>query len=244
MAVSRYVICVEGQGEMIFTRRLLQEVFGYSDISYECMELRAGRLNNVPYEYKPSTAKVFYLIINIGNDEKVLGFIKDSKEGLFKKGGYRSIVGLRDMYSKAYRDRSGAIDEAVNQEFISAHNNTIAQLPNAGNISIYFAIMELESWILGMHDMLAKIDPQLTTKYIKQQLNIDLSTLNPEDKFFHPSKVLSKVLNLVGMNYKKSKGDMEKIFSKYDSTDLSTLLNGMNKSKSFKLFHDKICTLT
>ena len=243
MAVNKYVICVEGQGEMIFIRRLLEELFGFSDISYECVELRGGDLNNVPHEHKPPNAKMFYLIINIGNDEKVLGFIKDSKEGLFKRG-YRCIVGLRDMYSRAYRDLSGTIDEAVNQEFISAHNNTIAQLPNAGNISIFFAIMELESWILGMHDMLAKFDPQLTTKYIKQQLNIDLSTLNPEKTFFHPSIVLSKVLNLVGMNYTKSKGDMESIFSKYDSTDLLALLNGNTKSESFELFHNKICTLT
>ena len=81
MAVNKYVICVEGQGEMIFIRRLLEELFGFSDISYECVELRGGDLNNVPHEHKPPNAKMFYLIINIGNDEKVLGFIKGCLKG-------------------------------------------------------------------------------------------------------------------------------------------------------------------
>ncbi len=243
MAINKYAICVEGQGEMIFIRRLLEVLFGFADISYECMELRAEQLNNVPYEYKPQTAKAYYLIINIGNDEKVLSFIKDREDGLIKKG-YNSIVGLRDMYSKAYRNRSRTIDASINQQFINAHNETISEFANAANIDVYYAIMELEAWVLGMHDMLAKIDPQLTTDFINQHLNIDLSRLNPENSFFHPSTELSAVLALVGMEYKKSKSNMEKIFSYLEEKDLKPLLDGANKSESFKLFHNKICTLT
>lgn len=207
------------------------------------MELRGGGLNNVPHEYKPPTAKAFYLIINIGNDEKVLGFIKDSKGGFFKKG-FKSIIGLRDMYSDAYRNLSTIIDDAITQKIIDAHNKQIGHLPHAGNISIYFAIMELEAWILCMYDLLAKINPKLTTKYIHQQLGLDLSTQNPEKSTFHPAQVLSEVLDLIGVDYRKSKSDMEKVFRNFDDTDLLVLLNGTTKSDSFELFYEKICTLT
>jgi uncharacterized protein YegL len=75
----------------------------------------------VPYEYKNPNAEVHFKIINVGNDEKVLDAIEENESQLLKQG-FNKIIGLRDMYSKAYRKKSKkVIDNDVTRQFIEAY---------------------------------------------------------------------------------------------------------------------------
>jgi hypothetical protein len=61
------------------------------------------------------------------------------------KQGFNKIIGLRDMYSKAYRKKSKTvINQEVARQFIEAVSKIIAGMNNPDKINFHFAIMELD----------------------------------------------------------------------------------------------------
>ena len=237
--MRKVAIFTEGQGELIFVRHLLSHVIGYDALSFECLQLRAGNLHHFPYRYSSPNATVHYLILDVGNDVKVMSAILERQEGLIRKG-YDVIIGLRDMYSQEYRTRSRIIDASVTNSFISKHYETIQEMSNPDKISICFAIMELESWLLSMYRLLERFNPTLNCEHIERELGFDLSKINPETEFFHPAKDLEKILSLAGETYKKSKDQMESILSNMIREDIDDALEEGRRSKSFDLFLSEI----
>ncbi len=61
--MKKVAIFVEGQGEQIFVRHLLNNLIGANQLSFECLCLRAGNLDKVPYTHKNEQAEVHFLII-------------------------------------------------------------------------------------------------------------------------------------------------------------------------------------
>ena len=100
-------IFVEGQSELIFTRELLLKYFEYQNIHIECYTLfNDHNLNPTEYKYDNKNAAFYFQILNIGNDQKVISSILKREKYLFsKEHGFHKIVGLRDMYSKEYREK-------------------------------------------------------------------------------------------------------------------------------------------
>lgn len=96
--MKKFAVFTEGQGELIFVRHLLFQIIGYEHLSVECFALRSGRLLDVPYKYETVSAKVHVMVVNVGNDEKVLSAIAGREERLVGQG--YEIIGLRDMYSR------------------------------------------------------------------------------------------------------------------------------------------------
>ncbi len=238
--MKKIAIFTEGQGELIFVRHLLPQMIGYERMSFECLALRADRMFSVPYKHCPPNAPVHFLIVNVGNDEKVASAIAERQESLIRKG-YDKIIGLRDMYSEAYRKRSSCIDDTVTESFIQAHHTAIQQMSNSDKIHISFAIMELESWFLSMYNLFERIHPDLLCSYIESELGFDLETINPETEFFHPAKKLGDILGLVGIKYGKSKDQMESISSKIIATDINDAFEN-GRSMSFSTFISQITT--
>jgi hypothetical protein len=110
-------VFVEGQGEQIFVRHLLNYLLEPDKFSFECLCLRAENLERVPYSHKNEYAEVHFLIINTQGDGSVLPAIKKREKGLFSQD-YHKIIGLRDMYSQAYCEISpGVIDNSIMQQF-------------------------------------------------------------------------------------------------------------------------------
>jgi len=125
----------------------------------------------------------------------VLPAIKKREQGLFSQC-FHKIIGLRDMYSQAYREISpGVIDENLIQQFIDGANNNIAMMSHPEKIHFHFAIMELEAWWLCMYRIFAKIDHRLTVEFIAEQLGYDLSVIDAETTFFHPALKITEILN-------------------------------------------------
>jgi len=235
--MKKVAIFTEGQGELIFMRRLLPDILGYENVSFECLELYTNRLQDVPYKHTPPNPKIHLQIINAGNDERVLAIILERKDGLVAKGF--EIIGLRDMYSSAYRRRAHQIDPQVTQTVLSFTQKTISENSNLGEISFFYAIMELEAWLLRLDNLFQKFDPHLTADLIKEKLGYDLTTIDPETTFFHPAANLNEILALVGKRYTKSKDQMEGLLALVEPEDFINLAES-GKCNSFKMLFDKV----
>jgi len=196
----------------------------------------------VPYRCCSPNASLHYLLVNVGNDEAVLSAVKERQENLMSKG-YDVVIGLRDMYSRAYRKRSRCIDDSVTDSFIRAQEDIIRQMSNHDRIHVFFAIMELESWLLSMYRLFERIHPSLSCAYIESRLGFNLSLVNPEVEFFHPAVEFRGILELAGMRYTKSKDQMESILSKMVPPDIDDALEEGRHSRSFAAFLSEVTAL-
>ena len=71
--MRKVAIFTEGQGDQIFVCELLLRVVSYEvALSIECLQLRAGNFQKARPNYPNPNSTVHYLIVDVGNDEKVL----------------------------------------------------------------------------------------------------------------------------------------------------------------------------
>ena len=153
---------------------------------------------------------MYFLIVDVGNDEKVLSAIRERESHLLAKG-YAKVIGLRDMYSEAYEKRSGGrIRDEVTAEFIRGSRETIEAMTEPDRVCVHFAIMEIEAWLLLMHNIFQRMHESLSCEHIRRKAGYDLASLDPETSFYRPSQKLKEVLALVGVPYRKSKKDLER----------------------------------
>ncbi len=235
----KIAIFAEGQTELFFIRNLLFKVIDNSKLKLDCFKLRGGRMMPVSFPFSSPTPHVDFLIINVGNDEKVLSAIKEREEKLFSVG-YQRIIGLRDMYSKVYDSRShGVINDKVTKDVIESAQEIIDDMSNPDSIRLYFAIMEMEAWFLSMYNLFSKINGTLSINYIENKLKINLKTIDPQKEFYKPSNMIFKILRLIGRKYDKSEDDSEMICSKMAITDFDNAIE-KGRCSTFKDFYGEI----
>ncbi|SFE92160.1 protein of unknown function [Chitinophaga sp. CF118] len=235
--MTRTAVFVEGQTELIFVRELLLKVFEYQNISLECFNLFTDtNFHPTDYAFPNPDAAHFFQIINVGNDKSVLTRIL-KRESYLKNAGFQRIIGLRDMYSGEYRDlvKNQSIDNDINQKFIDGHRSQI----KSGDIFFSFAIMEIESWLLGLRRSFERMDNRLTPEFINEHVGFDLNTVDPEKTFFHPADNVHDIFQLVGQRYSKSKGDINALVSHIERNDYIELLES-TKCNSFKEFYGSL----
>ncbi len=233
-------IFVEGQTELIFVREMLLKVFQYQDIALECFNLiKDSNLSSTEYPYQNDGATHYFQILNVGNDRSVLSRMLNRESNMLN-AGFSKIIGLRDMYSKEYREVVGnaEIDDKVSQHFI---DKTQSQIISSAMFFTY-SIMEVEAWMLGLSHSLVRIDKRLTNQLILDEIGFDLSEIDPETVFFHPAKVVEKIFLMVGMDYKKSQDNSNMILGSFEREDFINLLNS-KKCNSFKEFYGHIFNL-
>jgi hypothetical protein len=240
--MNKIAIFVEGQTELIFVRHFLTIVWGWDHIDFKCLKLYSDIMQPENYNYMNQEAKIHFLIVNVGNDEKVLTAVKDREDQLVQKG-YEKIIALRDMYSQEYDKRSGGkVDDIVTMEFINKANRAIMEMNNRTKIKIHFTIMELEAWFLGMYNIFERIHPKLITSYIAHKLEFNLSNIDPQIMFFKPSNDLDNIFKLVSLRYQKTEHDVESFCSNMNENDFANVLE-KDRCKSFKEFYDDILSL-
>jgi hypothetical protein len=236
--LKKIAIFTEGQTEQIFTRECLLRIFDPSTISFECLELLNHNLQSVPYKYPQNPnpqVTIYFLLINCHGDEGVLSSIRERERDMIEKG-FKTIFGLRDLYCAKYNELAkGKIDENITLTMKKAHAQTIANMINHDKIGLYYAIMEVESWFLGMYNLFEKIDNSLTIEYIHQQTNFDLRIIDPQSSFYHPTEFLCSVLGLCGMQYSKKRSEVENLCKYIDLDDLDDIVRE-NRCVSFKEF--------
>ncbi|HME42328.1 MAG TPA: DUF4276 family protein [Syntrophorhabdales bacterium] len=236
--MRKVVIVTEGQTELIFVRNLLRNTVDNSRLSFECVQLRGNSERTVPYSHIGPNAEFHFLIVDVGNDESVMSAITERERYYFEKG-FEKIIGIRDMYCARYRKRSKVICDEVTKQFIDGHNEVVQGMKNPERIVICFSVMEIEAWFISMHTLLQKVDSVLTVEYIESRLGFNLRSIDPQRLFFHPSDELSKILELCGRTYAKSRGDVEMVTSRVDMQDVGSGTEG-GRCASLKEFLDQI----
>ncbi|WP_298145827.1 DUF4276 family protein [Flavobacterium sp.] len=230
-------IFVEGQTELIFTRELILKFFEYQNVWVECYTLFNDHdLNPTEYSFENRSANLYFQIINIGNDKKVISSIIKREKYLFSDSqGFDKVVGLRDMYSKEYREavQNATIDIEISQKFINNHQQTISTLSsNPEKIKFHFAIMELESWLLAISNIFERFDSSLNYEKIRTVVNFDLQNEDPEKCIFHPANTIEKIFEIIGETYDKKKGEVNKFMGRIDKEHFIELLES-SKCSSF-----------
>ncbi|MCU0445788.1 MAG: DUF4276 family protein [Microscillaceae bacterium] len=239
MSLKKIIIFVEGQSELIFVRQIILQIFNLEHISFDCFALDSKDYQQVPYPYPNKNAKIHFEIVNVGNDEKVLAEIKRRETDLFSKGFF-SIIGLRDLYSEKYDQKSGGkIDLDITSKFIEVAQEQVNEMSNPNQIHFHFAIMEFEAWLLAMYENFEKINTILTNEFIKNNLGYDLSAIDPQEEFFKPANEIRKIFKLINEDYKKNQSDAEKLTSKLDVLDFEKLVE-RNVCWSFRDFYEKL----
>jgi len=235
-------IFVEGQTELIFTRELILKFFEYQNVRVECYNLFNDKdLKPTEYSFPNEDANFYFQILNIGNDNKVISSILKRERHLFSKD-FDKIIGLRDMYSKEYKDvvKNSTIDLKTNKKFIESHQKTISDKSiDPEKIKFHFAIMELEAWLLGIENLFQRHNNKLNYAEIKKNCKIDLDKIDPENEIFHPVNFVNKILEIVGDSYDKKKGEVNKFMGKIERQDFINLLES-DKCESFNHYCNSI----
>lgn len=232
--MSKCVVFVEGQAEQIFVREMLLRRFCWdaTQMCVRCYKLNAEQLESAEYDYGEDNAPHVFQLINAGGDNKVLSAMIARADGM-KSAGFEMIVGLRDMYSKAYRELSAnAVSEDLNREFIEAAEETIEGAGLSDCMKIHFAIMEVETWMLALLD---KWKGELAEEDIALYFDSESSM----ETIFHPAVVMKDVTTLLGDPYEKHKDQVNAIMASVEWTDYWELYES-NRCPSFNSFLDTL----
>ena len=211
--MRRIAVFVEGQTELIFVREFLLKWFGYQ-IDIECRNLLTDeRFNRAEYDFPNPAATTHVQVINVGMDGNVLPRMLSREQYLYDLG-YQLIIGLRDMYSYEYRKkvRSQTVDLNTIQRFQQETANSIRQRGKHPDlIRFCFAIMEIESWWIGMPSLWNELDNEVKTQYY--------DAFERPEMVYHPASTVSDLFQTLGKMYRKHKGEVEAIAGRTNRGD-------------------------
>jgi hypothetical protein len=207
--MRKIAIFVEGQTEMLFVDRLIEEVADESGLAIEHAEATGGASHGRKWKLlKQQTLQphleYYVLIVNCGGDSKVKSDILERYYSL-RQSGYSAIFGLRDVYGQfRYEDVA-----RLRRELHSG-------LPHADpRVELLLAIMEIEAWLLGEYTHFARVNPGLTIDRIREKLNLDLLRDDLERRW-HPAEDLDRIYQLAGLRYSKQRGSVERTLGLLD----------------------------
>jgi hypothetical protein len=203
--MRKVAIFVEGQTELIFVRQFLLTWFEYQ-LTLECRNLLKGEdFRRAGHNFANPSANIYILLTNVGMDESVLSRILEREQELYQDG-YGLIIGLRDMYSEKYRKvvKNQTIDVRVNDKFRQMRAMTIQkQAKRPESIRFCFAIMELETWWLGISSLWDNLNINTKEQYKKE--------FAAPEEVFHPAELVNKLFQARGQTYSKRKSEVESL---------------------------------
>jgi len=230
MNVRKVALFVEGLAEQVFVRDFLIKWYDWdiNKVGLACYKLHAGNEHDAPYPYGTVDSENYFQIFNVGNDSSVLSVMLDRADSLHN-AGYSLVVGLRDMFSKVYHQKTfqknneRIIDPELNERFIQSAKDTIEASSKSLELQMHFAIMEVEAWLLGM------------PKFIELLQDIN----DPETDIYHPAAKLAELRSLEGLTYDKHREEINNIVGKLTKDDYLALLHS-GRCHSFRTFVDTL----
>ncbi len=207
--MRKIAIFVEGQTDLLFVDRLVQELASESGLAVEHAEgwggaSRARRWKVLKRRAIEPRHEYYVLIVNCGGDSKVKSDILERYHGL-KESGYSIILGLRDVYGQfRYEDVTR----------LRLELNT--GLPRTGpRVELMLAVMEIEAWLLGEHTHFLRVSRELTTARIREELHFDIEHDDLERRW-HPAEDLDRIYQIAGLRYTKQRGNVERTIALLD----------------------------
>jgi hypothetical protein len=235
-------IYVEGLSEMVFVYQMIKTHFyeDWNQFHISCFNLRNASTTPHPEDYGCENAENQFLVRNVGNDESVVSSLIDDFNGLHDKG-YVQVLGLRDVYGEKYKDQYGSsMNIADINDFMTSMQATIQSCVGSKDLSLHFAIMEVETWLLAIADnhVFQDIDSRLTDDWIKDKANVNMDE-DMQNILYHPYVALKKILESVGKSYDKHWDDIKNIVYKLNKNDFESLRDS-GKCSSYKAFYDSV----
>lgn len=212
----KIAVFVEGQAEMLFVVDLLQKYsfFDSQKVGYKCINLTADRFEEINSKSAGShNSEYYYQIVNVNNDNLVITKIKRSITDLASKG-FEIVIGLRDVFGENYKKLTSG-RQIVNEEIIRKMYETQCSLIRSDiiEVSLHFAVMEFEAWMLALMKIQAELDRHRDTEmYIAKSLN----EIDSVETIYHPTTVLKKLMTMSGQKYDKKEKDLLSILSQID----------------------------
>jgi hypothetical protein len=200
--MRKIALFVEGQTEMLFLDRLIQELAKESGLAVEHAEatggaIRARQIKVLKRFTLQPHHRYYVLIVNCSGDSKVKSDILERYHSL-KRAGYSAIYGLRDVYGQfRYEDVPRLRRELY------------AGLPRGEiEVELFLAIMEIEAWLLAEHTHFQRISRELTLARIVEKVRFDPARDDLEQRW-HPAEDLDRIYQLAGVRYTKQRHNLE-----------------------------------
>lgn len=228
--MRKVALFVEGLAEQVFVRDFLIKWYDWdiNKVGLACYKLHAGNEYEAPYQHGTVDSENYFQIFNVGNDSSVLSVMLDRADRLHN-AGYSLVVGLRDMFSKVYHQKTfqknneRIIDPELNERFIQSAKEEIEASSKPLKLQMHYAIMEVEAWLLGM------------PKFMEHLQDIN----DPETDIYHPAEKLKELMEAMGSGYDKHSKDIEGIIGNLDKKDYLALYES-GRCQSFRKFVDAL----
>jgi|LakWasM104_HOW12_FD_contig_81_262505_length_1986_multi_5_in_0_out_0_1 hypothetical protein len=206
--MRKSLIVVEGQTEQIFVQTFIEELVATQPCHIELTKLHGGlEIKLSPRGVPIDNCTHHIRIVNASNDEKVNSFIADNLES-FKSKGFELVCGLRDSFT------GNKLKPKINIDGLNKKFEALAQhfgIP----VEVIVIVEEIEAWFLAVPDFFEKYDKSLTIERVNKIIGFNLSE-TPVENIEHPSALINRVLQTVGLAYKKKIGDCYKIANLLD----------------------------
>lgn len=208
LQINRLAVFVEGYTEVVFVKKLIEEIADDNNVQIEHWQVRGGSNTRRAMQLKarqPNTGqRYFVLIMDCGGDVLVKDRIREEHENLNNKG-YSKIIGIRDV-RPTFDYSEIPILEANLPKYIKT-----SLIP----VEFVLAIMETEAWFLAEASHFSKVNPAITVDRIKNDLGFDPENDDMEQRS-NPADDLNDCYAIGGEQYDKQK--IENTINKLDFT--------------------------
>lgn len=207
--MKKLAIFVEGQTELIFVKKFIEEIAGQQRVEFRLATIRGALPSQlVQMSGHPQAASVtnrthFVLIFNCEQDGRVKSTILDRYDTL-TKAGYDLVLGLRDLYPTPLSD----IDKVK--------MGLRTRIPTKGlPINILLSVAEIEAWFIREHSHFQRVDPRLDVQTIASTFGFD-PRVDDVERIAHPSDFLHKIYRLAGKAYNKTRSHVQRTVDAID----------------------------
>ncbi len=161
-------IFVEGKTETYFAKKLVEEIGGRKKLAVISKELHGDVahcsrvIHQVTATNIANTAAYYVLVLDCGNDDKVVSDIGAHYQKLVSSG-YSIIVGIRDVYP-------------IKREDIEKLRRNMGYMIPTKPILVQYVlgVMEVECWFLSEHTHFERISGALNPDRIRDKLGFDV----------------------------------------------------------------------
>lgn len=241
MYSKKISIYVEGQTEQIFLNHILLTWWNFSGI--EIKNLKLFSFGHDPTKIQDfSTGEenvILFLLIDVQGDGSFVSALANRANKQHQDGF--EIIGLRDLLTKDYEQFQLHKDPA--QAFIDSMRKALkvreCQFPQ--RIDIFFAVMEIEAWLLSFSTAISKW-ADVSEDLLKKEI-LNNSCEGEIEKIKSPSKLVKEFSEKAGRKKPKSLGGVISLVKEITREEINDVYIS-KKVPSFNKFWDKLISLT